>query len=179
MSHIPESAVEQVALGWLDHSGWTTAHGPDLGPGDSGSERSAYSDVTLASRLRDALSRLNPDLPASALDDAFRKLTRPAGSTLDARNRSFHRMLVDGVRVEYRTPDGSSRGHDAQVLDFNQPANNDWLAVNQFTVVEGRRRRRLDIVLFVNGLPLGIVELKDPSNPDATIHAAWRQLQTY
>ncbi len=179
VSHIPESAVEQVALGWLDHSGWTTAHGPDLGPGDSGSERSAYSDIALASRLREALSRLNPDLPASALDDALRELTRPTGSTLDARNRSFHRMLVDGVPVEYPAPDGRIRGDHARVLDFDQPDANEWLAVNQLTVVEGKHRRRLDIVLFVNGLPLGVVELKDPSNPDATVHAAWRQLQTY
>ena len=88
-------------------------------------------------------------------------------------------MLVDGVPVEHRTPDGRIRGHHARVLDFDQPDANDWLAVNQFTVVEGKRTRRLDVVLFVNGLPLGVVELKDPSNPDATIHTAWRQLQTY
>ena len=178
MSHIPESDVEQAALAWLDQSGWTTAHGPDLAPSGSKPERS-YSDVTLASRFRDALSRINPDLPASALDDAFRKLTRPAGSALDARNRSFHRMLVDGVPVEYRAASDRIRGANAQVLDFDDPAANDWLAVNQLTVVEGKRRRRLDVVLFVNGLPLGVVELKDPSNPDATIHAAWRQLQNY
>ena len=100
-------------LEWLGQSGWAVAYGPELAPSGSMSERSNYSDITLASRLRYALSRLNPDLPASALDDAFRKLTRPAGSTPDARNRSFHRMLVDGVPVEYRTPDGSIRGHHA------------------------------------------------------------------
>ena len=182
MSRILESAVEQAALEWLSQSGWTTAHGPDLGtdsPTGRVPERSAYSDVTLASRLRKALSRLSPDLPDITLDDALRKLTRPVGSTLEARNRSFHRMLVDGVPVEYRTPDGSIRGHHARVLDFDQPDANDWLAVNQFTVVEGKCTRRMDVVLFVNGLPLGVVELKDPSNPDATIHTAWRQLQTY
>ena len=179
MSPIFESDVEQATLAWLHKSGWTTAHGPDLGPGGPAPKRSAYSDVTLASRLRDALSRLNPDLPGPALDDAFRKLTRPAGTALDARNRSFHKMLVDGVPVEYRTPGGSIRGANAQVLDFDDPSANDWLAANQFTVVEGKHRRRPDIVLFVNGLPLGVVELKDPSNPDATIYAAWQQLQTY
>ena len=166
-------------MAWLHKSGWTTARGPDLGPDGPAPERSAYSDVALAPRLRDALSRLNPDLPGPALDDAFRRLTRPVGSALDARNRSFHKMLVDGVPVEYRTPGGNIRGANAQVLNFDDPTANDWLAVNQFTVVEGKHRRRPDIVLFVNGLPLGVVELKDPSNPDATVHAAWRQLQTY
>ena len=179
VSPIFESDVEQAALAWLHKSGWTTARDPDLGPGGPAPARSDYSDITLAPRLRDALSRLNPDLPASALDDAFRKLTRPTGSALDTRNRSFHKALVDGVPVEYRTTSGHIRGHHARVLDFDQPANNDWLAVNQFTVVEGRHRRRLDIVLFVNGLPLGVVELKDPGNRDATLQTAWRQLQTY
>ena len=184
VSRIHESAVEQAALEWLSQSGWTTAHGRDLragGPADRAPERSDYSDVALASRLREALARLNPNLPGTALADALRKLTRPAGSTLQTRNRSFHRMLVDGVPVEYPAPDGLIRGDHARVLDFDQPDANDWLAVNQLlTVVEGKRTRRLDLVLFVNGLPLGVVELKEPGgSSDATIHTAWRQLQTY
>ena len=133
----------------------------------------------LASRLQDAVFRLNPDLPGTAHEDALRKLTRPAGPTLETRNRAFHRMLVDGIPVEYRDAHGRIRGDHARVLDFDHPANNDWLAVNQFTVVEGKRTRRLDVVLFVNGLPLGVIELKHPSDPDATVHTAWRQLQTY
>ena len=183
MSRILEFDIERAALEWLSQSGWTTAHGSDLGtdgPADGAPERSAYSKVALASSLRKALARLNPDLPDTALDDALRKLTRPAGSTLYARNRSFHRLLVDGVAVEHRTPDGRIRGDRARVLDFDRPDANDWLAVNQLTVVDGKCMRRLDLVLFVNGLPLGVVELKEPGgNPDATIHTAWRQLQTY
>jgi type I restriction enzyme R subunit len=122
---------------------------------------------------------VNPTLPADALADAFRKLTRPEGPTLEARNRAFHRLLVDGVTVEYRTPDGSIRGAQAQVLDFNDVRNNDWLAVNQFTVSEHRHTRRPDVVLFVNGLPLALIELKNAADEDATIWSAFQQLQTY
>ena len=133
----------------------------------------------LESRLRDALAPLNPSLPAAALDDVFRKLTGPEGATLEARNRSFHRMLVNGVTVEYRTNDGAIRGEQAQVIDFDNPYHNDWLAVNQFTVTENRNTRRPDVVLFLNGLPLGVIELKNPADEDATIWTAWQQLQTY
>ena len=129
-------------------------------------------------RLRIALVRLNPDLPQSALDDAFRKLIRPEGSTLEARNRAFHRMLIDGVTVEYH--DGSAiRGAQARVIDFERAAENDWLAANQFTIVEGNHQRRPDIALFVNGLPLGVIELKNPTDENATVWTAWQQLQTY
>ena len=117
-------------------------------------------------------------LPPPALEDAYRKLTRPEGATLDARNRAFHQMLVDGVTVEYKDGD-SIRGAQAQIVDFERPSNNDWLAVNQFTVVESKHERRPDIVLFVNGLPLGVVELKNPTNEDASIWIGWQQLQTY
>ncbi|MYK05696.1 MAG: type I restriction endonuclease subunit R, partial [Gammaproteobacteria bacterium] len=129
--------------------------------------------------MRDTLARLNVNLPSSALDDAFRKLLRPEGASLEARNRSFHRMLVSGVTVEYRDENGTIRGAQAQVIDFENPELNDWLAVNQFTVVENKHERRPDVVLFVNGLPLGLIELKNPADEDATIWKAWRQLQTY
>ena len=179
VSPLAESEVEQAALEWLDQSGWAAAHGPDLAPGGSTPERSDHTDVVLASCLQGAVFRLNPELPGTAHDDALRKLARPAGPTLETRNRSFHRMLINGIPVEYRDFSGQIRGHHARVLDFDHPANNDWLAVNQFTVVEGKHTRRLDIVLFVNGLPLGVIELKHPSNPDATVRTAWHQLQTY
>ena len=129
--------------------------------------------------MRSALARLNPDLPDDALDDAVRRLTRPAGATIEARNRDFHRMLVAGVTVEYADAEGRVRGGQVRVLDFDEPEDNDWLAVNQFTVVENRHERRPDIVLFVNGLPLGVIELKNPADVDATIHMAFKQLQTY
>ena len=107
---VAESVVEQAALAWFESLDWSIAHGPDIAPDAPGAERIDYGEVVLGRRLRDALARLNPDLPASALDDAFRKLTRPEGATLEARNRAFHRMVVDGVAVERRTEDGSIRG---------------------------------------------------------------------
>ncbi len=178
-----ESELESTALAWLGSLGWEVAHGPEIAPGEPFAERDDYRDVVLKQRLQDALARLNPDLPFEALEDAFRRLTHPEGATLEARNRAFHRMLVDGVTVEYRRPDGAISGAQARVLDFDDPENNDFLAVNQFTVVEGgpghARTRRPDIVLFVNGLPLVIVELKNPADEEATIWTAYNQLQTY
>ena len=179
MTTINESIVEEAALAWLGDLGWQTAHGPDIAPDTQNAERNSYDEGVLECRLRDALAELNPDIPVAALEDAFRKLTRPEGPTLEARNRAFHRMLVNGVTVEHRTADGSIRGAQARVIDFDNPANNDWLAVNQFTVTESKNHRRPDVVLFVNGLPLGIIELKNPADEDATIWTAWQQLQTY
>ena len=179
MTTLSESTVESAALEWLFVLGWQTAHGPDIAPDTPGAERDNYGQVVLEKRLRDALSRLNRSLPASALDDALRRLTHPEGATLEARNRSFHRMLVAGVTVEYRAADGAIRGEQARVIDFEDWAANDWLAVNQFTVTENQNTRRPDVVLFVNGLPLGIIELKNPTDEDATVWTAWQQLQTY
>ena len=174
-----ESVVEDAALGWLKSLGWSIVHGPDIAPDTLNAERADYGQVVLEQRLRHSLARLNPDLPAGALEDAFRKLTRPEGPTLETRNRAFHRMLVDGVTVEYRTSEGAVRGAQSRVLDFEDLDNNDWVAVNQFTVVENKHERRPDIALFVNGLPLGVIELKNPADEDATIWTAWQQLQTY
>ncbi len=175
MTTITEADVEEAALAWLRGLGWQVAHGPDT----PNAERDDYVQVVLERRLRDALADLNPGLPMDALDDAFHKLTRPQGSTIEARNRAFHRMLVDGVEIEYRDSDGRVRGDQVRIIDFDEPANNDRLAVNQFTVTEDRNTRRPDVVLFLNGLPLGVIELKNPAAADATIWRAWRQLQTY
>ena len=179
MTVLTEAVVEDAALAWFESLGWTIAHGPDIATGTAIEERTDYGQVILEQRLRNALARLNPSLPADALDDAFRKLVRPVGPTLEARNGTFHRMLVDGATVEYRADDGSIRGAQAQVVNFDDVAANDWLAVNQFTVSENRHNRRPDIVLFVNGLPLALIELKNPADEEATIRTAWQQLQTY
>jgi type I restriction enzyme R subunit len=174
-----ESVVEDAALAWLEAAGWRVAYGPDIAPDMPAAERHDYGEVVLTQRLRDALARLNPRLPADALQDAFRKLTRPEGADLLQRNRHLHRMLINGVTVEYRDADGGIRGAQARVIDFDDPANNDWLAVNQFTVVENKHERRPDVVLFVNGLPLAVLELKNAADEDATIYSAFQQLQTY
>ncbi len=179
MTTLTETDVEQAALAWLSGVGWQCLHGPDIAPDTPNSERASYGQVVLEQRVRDALACLNPDLPPDALEDAHRRLTLPEGSTLETRNRSFHRMLVNGVTVGYRGDDGVVRWEQAKVIDFNNPDANDLQAVNQFTVTENKNTRRADVVLFVNGLPLGVIELKNPADADATIWTAWRQLQTY
>ena len=167
MTTLNESTVEQAALDWLGPFGWRVAQGPDIAPDTPGAERHNYGQVVLDRRLRDALTLLNPSLPASALDETVRKLTQPEGATLETRNRSFHRMLINGVNVDYRANDGAIRGDQARVIDLDSPENNNWLAVNQFTVTENQSTRRPDVVLFLNGLPLGIIELKNPADGDA------------
>lgn len=181
MISFSESLVEQATLAWLEKLGYATLHGPDIAAGEANAERSdrGYRDVILEERLREALVRLNPDLPHEALDEARRKIMRVDGPSLVERNRALHRMLVDGVSVEYRRADGSIAGAQARVVDFDQAAENDWLAVNQFTVTEGEHTRRPDVIIFLNGLPLVVIELKNPADENATIWSAFQQLQTY
>ena len=179
MTRFDESHVEDAALEWLAGSGWTVVKHSDIASDAQAAERTKHDEVVLESRLRDALARLNPNLPIEAVDEAFRKLIRPEGGTLPVRNRAFHQMLTHGVTVEYRDENGVIRGGQARVVDFDDADANDWLVFNQFTVVENRHKRRLDVVLVVNGLPLGLIELKNPADEDATVWTAWRQLQTY
>ena len=163
---------------WLAGLGWRTAYGPDVAPGAVATEREDYRDAVLGRRLRHALAALNPETPAEALDDAFRRLTAPDGANLESRNRAFHALLTEGAPVEYRDERGAIRGARVRAVDFERPEANDWLAVNQFTVV-GRAERRPDVVLFVNGLPLGLIELKNPADEAATLRSAWSQLRAY
>ncbi|MEO8165379.1 MAG: type I restriction endonuclease, partial [Betaproteobacteria bacterium] len=179
MTSFTESVVEQAALAWLESIGWVVRNGAEIAPGELAAERTDYGQVVLEQRLRDALARLNPGLPAEALEDAFRKLTRPEGPELVARNRAVHRLLVDGVTVEYRDASGEIRGGQVRVLDFDKVDASDWLAVNQFTVAENKHIRRPDVVLIVNGLPLAVLELKNAAAENATIWSAFQQLQTY
>ena len=179
MNRLTESVVEDAALGWLQKLDYAVENGPDIAPGELYSERLDYAKVILEDRLHQGLARLNPALPPEAIEDAFRKVIRPEGPSLEARNRAIHRWLVEGVTVEYRRADGSIAGAQVRVLDFDDPDNNDWLAVNQFTVTENKHNRRPDIVLFVNGLPLVVIELKNAADENATIWTAFHQLQTY
>jgi type I site-specific deoxyribonuclease, HsdR family len=180
-SAFTESVLEEAALAWLEDLGYAVLHGPDIAVGEPAAERSdpGYRDVVLERRLRQTLARLNPAVPREALDDAYRKLTRTDAPTLLDRNHALHRMLVDGVTVEYRRPDGSIAGTQVRVIDFDDPTANAWLAVNQFTVAEGQHTRRPDVVVFVNGLPLAVIELKNPADENATIWSAFHQLETY
>ncbi|MHB1224163.1 MAG: type I restriction endonuclease subunit R, partial [Gemmatimonadaceae bacterium] len=176
-----ESVVEDAALAWLAELGYSVLHGPQIAFGMPAAERSdpAYRDAILEGRLRQALTRLNPQLSPEALEDARRRLIRLDAPSLVERNRALHRMIVDGIPIEYRRGDGSVAGALARVIDFDNPDANDWLAVNQFTVTDGQHNRRPDVVLFVNGLPLAVIELKNPADEKATVRTAYRQLQTY
>ena len=179
--NITESVIEQATLDWFKGLGYSILNGPDIAPGELLSERKSYSDVILESRLRSALTKINSSIPPEAIEDAFRKLTRAVHESplLSANNHRFHRMLTDGVDVEYKNSEGRIVGDKVWLINFEMPDNNDWLAVNRFTVAEGQSNRRPDIVIFLNGLPLGVIELKNPADENATIKDAFNQLQTY
>ncbi|MDQ5979902.1 MAG: type restriction enzyme subunit, partial [Verrucomicrobiota bacterium] len=174
-----ESIVEEAALEWFKELGYAVGHGPHLAPGEPAAERDSFGEVVLVERLRAALRRLNGAIPEEAREEALRKVLRVGTTSLTQTNRAFHRMLRDGVPVEYPRPDGSIAGDHVRLVDFDEVRANDWLAVNQFTVIEGQHNRRPDIVVFINGLPLGLIELKNAADEDATIWSAYAQLQTY
>src|SRR6266513_3416605 len=175
---LAESTVEAAALNWFTELKYAVVHAPHLAPGEIAAERNSFTDVVLAGRLRDAIARLNPSIPDDAREEAMRKVLRHDAPSLVGNNRAFHHMLRDGVTVEYRRDDGTIAGDHVRLIDFDNPDANDWLAVNQFTVVERQNNRRPDIVVFVNGLPLGIIELKIPEDTDKWFAAAYNQIQT-
>ncbi|MGB8029558.1 MAG: type I restriction endonuclease subunit R [Terracidiphilus sp.] len=181
MTKFTESVVEEAALAWLETKGWTILHGPEIVAGMPSAERDDpdFRDVVLERRLRQSLQRLNPALSSDAIEAALRKLTIVDGPSLLERNRTAWRMLVDGVGVEITRPDGSLGGYPVKVVDFDNPENNDWVAVNQFSVREGQHLRRPDILLFLNGLPVAGIELKNATDEKATIWTAYDQFQTY
>ena len=175
MTGITENILEQTCLEWLAELGWTVLHGPDLAPGMPGQEREDYRQIFLLDRLRNALTRVNPDVPSSGIEEALRRILAVGGPDIVSNNRTFHRLLSDGVDVEVPSHDGygGSRHLKVWLLD------NDWVALNQYTVIEDNKNRRADVVVFVNGLPLSILELKNPGDENATIKHAFNQLQTY
>jgi type I restriction enzyme R subunit len=183
MAKLTESVVEEATLAWLAHHGWQVAYGIDASPDGSAPERASNGDVILAARLADAVDRLNPAIPADARADAIRKVMAVELPSLVEENRRLHRLIVEGVPVEYRADDGSIRGDRVRLVDFDGKNGgldlNDWLAINQFTVIERGANRRPDIVLFVNGLPIAVIELKNPGDENATVTGAYNQLQTY
>lgn len=175
---IEDHAEQEVLRVFAEELGYATAPGPNLAHDGASPERTSYADVVLRGRLLSAVTRLNPSLPAAACEEVVAKVMRFESAALVENNRRFHRLLTEGVEVEHAGPDGIV--HDiARLVDFDDVGANDWLAVNQFTVVEDRRERRADVVVFVNGLPLGVLELKNPADPNATCRKAFNQLQTY
>ncbi len=176
---INESVLEQSTLEWFKELKYQYQHGGDIAPGEPEAERDEYTEVLLKQRLLIAMNRLNPDIPETAIQEAYRKVSFPDSPSLEINNRNFHRMLVDGVTVEYKAKDGRIKGDRVRLVDFENPDNNDWLVVNQFTVIEGNHNRRPDVVVFVNGIPLAVIELKNPADEKTTIWSAFNQLQTY
>jgi len=176
--NMTEADVEQAAIAYLADLGYGYVSGPDLAPGGASPERATYGDVILAGRLRAALGRLNPHLDADTLDGVAKRVLRPESVALLENNVAFQRDLTRGVEVQVRRS-GQVRGDQAWLVDFVDPDKNDWLVVNQLTVVQGKHTRRLDLVVYVNGMPLAVIELKNPEDKNATIEGAWNQLQTY
>ena len=187
MTGISESILEETCLGWFEELGWSRIHGLDIAPDSPNAERPDYCEVILKERLRSALERINPDVPTSGIDEALKKLSAVDSPDLIINNQNFHRCLTDGIDVEVTSTDeyGGVKHLKVFLVDIEDIGNNDWLALNQLTVIEkpaaGRPEvnRRADIVLYLNGLPLAVIELKNPGSENATISQAFHQLQTY
>jgi type I restriction enzyme R subunit len=186
---LTESIVEEAALEWFGDLGYAVGPGRrfasvgsdtlEFAFGSPEGERASFGDVVLARRLRQAIRQLNPTIPEEAREEAFRKVLRAGNPALTQSNRAFHQLLRDGVPVEYPRPDGSIAGDRVHLVDFVDPLVNDWLVVNQLPVKEGQHHRRPDIIVFLNGLPLGLIELKNAADKETTIWSAYAQLQTY
>ena len=176
---IAESGVEELCLEYFNDLGWQVLYGPDIGPGEANAERSSFRDVFLDGRLRAAIRKLNPRLTAEEADHVVDTLRRPESADLLSENWRTYRLLTGGVPVERRTPKSEIRHDVAWLVDFNDPDANDYVVVNQVSTEEQNRTRRPDVLAFVNGIPLGLIELKVPGQEGATLRGAWNQLRTY
>lgn len=177
MSKFTESDVEESALYYFEELGYTILHGPEIAPEAPNAERETVGEVILTSRLRRAIAQINPQLPDEAVDEVIRQVLRADTQNLIENNRRFHEFIIEGVPVAYKRADRKI-DDQARLIDWNNLENNDWLAVNQFTVIE-HQNRRPDVVVFINGLPLAVLELKNAADENADIEKAFNQLQTY
>ena len=173
-----EDQLEQEALIWLQDVGYTHLYGPDIAFDGARPERADYRQVQLAFRLREAIHKLNLDIPVAAREDALKQILDLGIPSLLSANRHFHKLLVGGVPVQYQK-DGETRGDFVRLIDWANPERNEWLAVNQFSIKGPHHTRRPDIILFVNGLPLVLIELKNPADQNADVWKAYEQIQTY
>lgn len=179
MAFLSEAAVEQALIEQLSSLGYTIASEDVIGPDGIAAERESYDEVILKQRLVDAVDRINSSVPQGARDDAIRQITQSVFPNLIEENRRIHKLMTEGVDVEYEANDRSIAAGKVNLIDFSNPANNDWLVVNQFVVISGQYNRRPDVVVFLNGLPVGVIELKSPGSDSATMQSAFNQLQTY
>ncbi len=178
MTKITESEIEKFAIELLESSGYQYIYAPDIAPDSDTPERQSFEDVLLVERLQTAVGRINPSIPADARENAIKKIQRLNSPELITNNEAFHRMLTEGISVNYQK-DGTNRGDLVWLIDFTNPENNDFIVANQFTVIENNVNKRPDVILFVNGLPLVVIELKNPTDESATAKSAFKQLQTY
>ncbi len=185
MNKITESAIEKFTIELLEKQGYEYIYGPTIAPDSDLPERQSFEDVILLERVKKAMDRINPTIPSDALEDALKQIQRLSSSELISNNETFHRMLTEGIKVNYQK-DGNSRGDLVWLIDFNEPENNDFVVLNQYTVIDSRHlshssnsNKRPDVILFINGLPLVVIELKNPVDQNATISSAFKQLETY
>ena len=176
---ITEDQLEQLAIQWFQDTGWNYAPGAVIAPEGMAAEREDFRAVVLKGRLAEAVRRLNPKLPESAVEEVVHVVTKPEHPSLVQNNRAFHRYLMDGVLVEFTNAKGENEADHAQLVDFTWASRNDFLVVKQFTITGTKKPRRPDLVCFVNGLPLGLIELKNPADQQADVWKAFDQLQTY
>ena len=174
-----EDALEQAALEWFAELDYDVIDGPSISPGSDNPERATYNDVILSKRLKDALFAFNKHLPEDAIMDAYREIIIPKQVSLIENNYVFHKMITDGISVPYKDKDGNIRYERVVLFDFDDIYNNDFLVVNQFTIQEGNNTKRPDIIVFVNGLPLVVFELKTAIQENVTIDSAFRQIKNY
>jgi type I restriction enzyme R subunit len=179
MNPFNEATVEDAALDFFRETGYATAWGPNIAPGEQGQERESFQDVILEGRLRASISRINFGLDITLIEEAIKKLKRTESQNGIDENYRLHKLITEGVPIEHRASDGQPRTSRVWLVDFEHPERNDWLAVNQLTLIENGKNRRPDVVVFMNGLPVGILELKNSADPNATLRNAWNQIQTY
>ncbi len=174
-----ESHLEEATLEWFEELGYEIIFAPDIAPDGEYAEREDYCDVILAERIKEALGRINPKLPQAAIEDAYRQIAVPNSPSLLINNQAFQKMITDGIDVQVKQLDASYRTEKAYVFDFEKPLNNDFMAANQFTINEHGTEKRPDVIIFVNGIPLVVIELKSASDENVDITDAYNQLQTY
>ena len=178
MKPITENIIEESAIEILQSHGWEYVPGLMIAPGAEESERENYGQIILIERLRKAIGILNPEIPETAREAAIQKVLRIHSPDLLHSNEEFHKLLVEKVKISYQE-NGYERSHEVALIDFENAANNQFLVVNQYTIVENNQNKRPDVLLFINGIPLVVIELKNAADENADMQSAYRQIQTY
>src|SRR3989339_814738 len=178
MNKLTENNIETFAIEVLKTLGWEYVHGLSIAPGAEYAERESFEQIILTQRLRKAVARLNPDIPADAQEQAVQKVLRIYSPDVLHNNETFHQFLIEKVKIPYQQ-DGYERSYEVALIDFSHPSNNEFLVVNQYIIIENNQNKRPDILLFVNGIPIVLIELKNAADENATIRKAFDQIQTY